>query len=192
MPRNRAVFLDRDGTIIKQIDGEYVTKPEQIVLLPDVAERIKAINEVGWLVCVVTNQQCVGRELCTNEDVEEVHNRLALMLVADGAKINSFVWCPHLVSDDCYCRKPRSGMLYRMAVAHKLDLRECLMIGDAETDMLAAWAVGCQFHSVKKNAGLAQWDPRQLEEVREIKILERRKTHGQNSHRRFSIPARGT
>ena len=172
--RNRAVFLDRDGTIIRQVDGEYVTKPEQIDILPGAADRIKAINEAGWLVCIVTNQRCVAQGLCTNDDVEEVNNRLALALVLSDARINSFVWCPHELSDECYCRKPRPGLLYRMAVAHKLDLRECLMIGDSESDMLAARAAGCQWFPVKKNVGLAQWDPKKLANVREIKVLERR------------------
>jgi len=175
MTRNRAVFLDRDGTIIRQVDGEYVTKPEQIDILPGAAERIKAINEAGWLVCIVTNQQCVGRGLCTNEDVEEVHNRLALALALSDAQINSFVWCPHELSDECYCRKPRPGLLYRMAIAHKLDLRECLMIGDSESDMLAARAAGCQWFPVKKNVGLVQWDPKSLANVREVKVLKVRR-----------------
>jgi histidinol-phosphate phosphatase family protein len=170
--RNRAVFLDRDGTIIK--DVHHLTRPDQIELLPDVAERIREINLAGWLVCVVTNQSVVGRDLCTNADVEEVHEKLTVMLIEQGAQINSFTWCPHLPADECYCHKPRPGLLYRMAVAHRLDLRECLMIGDAESDMLAARAAGCQFYKVKKNIGLTQWDPARLKDVREVKVLERR------------------
>lgn len=172
--RNRAVILDRDGTLIKQVDGEYVTKPEQIEILPSVADRIRAINEAGWLVCVATNQQCVGKGLCTNQDVEEVNETLTGMLAVSGAMINSFVWCPHLESDGCYCRKPRPGLLYRLAIAHHLDLRECLFIGDSESDMLAARAAGCQWYAVKKNVGLAQWEPERLAKVREVKVLERK------------------
>jgi D-glycero-D-manno-heptose 1,7-bisphosphate phosphatase len=172
--RNRAVILDRDGTIIRQTDGEYVTKPEQIEILPGAAQVIKAINEAGWLVVVATNQQCVGKGLATNADVETTNNALAGMLALSDARINSFVWCPHLETDGCYCRKPRPGMLYRMAVAHRLDLRECLMIGDGEEDMLAAKAALCRWFPVTTNIGLAQFDPARLAKVREIKVLERR------------------
>jgi histidinol-phosphate phosphatase family protein len=171
--RNRAVFLDRDGVLIEQVDGKYVTKPEQIKVLPEVGNRIATINRAGWLVCVVTNQACVHKDICTNEDVKEVHNKLIEMLAVSGARINSFVWCPHTQEEECYCRKPRPGMLYRMAVGHHLDLRECLMIGDSERDMLAARAAGCQFYEVKKNVGIAQWDPKRLLKMKEIKILPR-------------------
>jgi D-glycero-D-manno-heptose 1,7-bisphosphate phosphatase len=172
--RNRAVILDRDGTLIRQVDGDYVMHPDKIEILPLVGERIKAINAAGWIVCVATNQQCVGKGLATNKDVEAVNKMLAAMLAAGGAQINSFVWCPHLESDGCYCRKPRPGLLYRLAIAWHLDLRECLMIGDSESDMLAARAAGCQWYPVKKNVGLQQWDPARLARVREFKVLERR------------------
>lgn len=172
--RNRAVILDRDGVLIRQVDGEYVTKPEQIEILPRVGEIIRKINEAGWLVCVTTNQQCVGKGLATNAEVEAVHEALTGALAVSGARINSFVWCPHLESDGCYCRKPRPGMLYRLAVAHHLDLRECLMIGDSENDMLAARAALCRWFPVKKNVGLQQFDPARLAKMRELKMLERR------------------
>lgn len=178
--RNRAVLLDRDGTIIKDVD--HLISPDQIELLPDVAERIREINLAGWIVCVVTNQSVVGRGLCTNADVEEANEKLTLMMIEQGAQINSFVWCPHLPADDCYCRKPRPGLLYRTAIAWHLDLRECLMIGDSESDMLAARATGCQFFKVKTNVGLTQWDPGRLAKVREMKIVGRR-DNGKNPHR---------
>lgn len=172
--RNRAVILDRDGTLIKQVDGEYVTKPEQIEILPRVGEIIRKINEAGWLVCVATNQQAVAKGICTNEDVKNVNNALTGMLAVSDAQINSFVWCPHSEDDGCYCRKPRPGLLYRLAVAHHLDLRECLMIGDSESDMLAARAALCQYYGVKTNVGLQQWDPARLAHVPEHKVLKGR------------------
>lgn len=172
--RNRAVLLDRDGTLIKQVNGDYVMHPDQIEILPGVANTIREINLAGWIVLVVTNQQCVGKGLCTNADVELVHDALTTMLLKQGAEINGFVWCPHLRDDDCWCRKPRPGLLYRLAAAYHLDLRECLMIGNSETDMLAARAANCQFFSVKTNVGLAQWDPARLAKVKKIKVLERR------------------
>jgi len=172
--RNRAVILDRDGTIIKQVDGQYVTKPEQIEILPGAAKVIHEINKAGWLVAVATNQQCVAKGICKNEDVELVHEALVKALLLSNAKIDLFVWCPHFSDADCYCRKPRPGLLYRIAAAARADLRECLMIGDAETDMLAARAANCQYFGVKKNVGLAQWDPARLEKVRRVRVLERR------------------
>jgi histidinol-phosphate phosphatase family protein len=150
--RNRAVILDRDGTIIKDVG--HLTKVEQIEILPKVPEIIREINLQGWVVVVVTNQSVVGRGMCTNIDVEIVNDTITSMLLEQGAKIDAFVWCPHLPEDDCWCRKPRPGLLYRIAAAYHLDLRECLMIGDSETDMLAARSALCQFYHVKKNVGL--------------------------------------
>lgn len=172
--RNRAVILDRDGTIIRQVDGEYVTRPDQIDILPGAAERIRAINESGFAVLVASNQACVGKGLCTNADVETVNNTLTKMLMVSNARIDAFVWCPHLKTDDCWCRKPRPGLLYRLAAAYYLDLRECLMIGDSESDMLAARAALCQWFPVKKNVGLAQFDVPRLANVRTMKVIERR------------------
>jgi histidinol-phosphate phosphatase family protein len=167
--RNRAVLLDRDGTIIKDVD--HLTKVEQIEILPGVAKVIREINLRGWVVLVVTNQSVVRRGMCTNADVELVNDTITMRLLEDGAKIDAFVWCPHLPEDDCWCRKPRPGLLYRLAAAYHLDLRECLMIGDSESDMLAARAALCNFYAVKKNVGLAQWDVERLAKVREFKIL---------------------
>lgn len=168
MSRDRAVLLDRDGTIIKDVG--HLTDVDQVELLPGAMETIKAINDAGWLIIIVTNQSVVGRGLCTNKDVEKIHNTIIGMALASDAYINGFIWCPHLPEDDCFCRKPRPGLLYRAAAAYHLDLRECIMIGDQMTDMLAAKAVLCNWYKVKSDVGLAGFDVARLEKVKERKV----------------------
>ncbi len=166
--RNHAVFLDRDGTIIKDVDR--LTCPDQVELLPGAIEAIKAINDAGWLVIVLTNQSVVGRGLCTNKEVEQIHNTIMGMAIVGDAHISGFVWCPHLPEDDCFCRKPRPGMLYRAAAAYHLDLRECLLIGDQMTDMLTAKAALCNWYKVDSRVGLAGFDVARLERIKERKV----------------------
>jgi D-glycero-D-manno-heptose 1,7-bisphosphate phosphatase len=169
--RNRAVILDRDGTLNHQVDGEYILSPKDLKILPGVSERIKAINKAGWLTLIVTNQQCVGKGLCTNEVIGEVNDSLTKQLAISGARIDAYMWCPHLKEDECYCRKPRPGMFYYLASRYHLDLRECLFIGDSESDMLAARAANIQWFPVTKNKGIQQWNPESLAKVREMKVL---------------------
>lgn len=155
--RNKAILIDRDGTIIR--DVHHLTRPDQVEILPGAVERIREVNDAGLVVCVVSNQSVVGRGMCSIDDVLEVHSLLDRRLRDKGAVIDSFVFCPHHPDDGCFCRKPRPGLLYQAAVRHQLDLRECLMIGDAVSDGQAAEAAGCRFYHVDKNIGLVQWDP---------------------------------
>jgi histidinol-phosphate phosphatase family protein len=152
------VFLDRDGTIIRDVPN--LADPEQVELLPGAADRIRAINEAGWLVIVVTNQACIGRGDVAVSQVEAVHKRMIQLLKDEGTGIHHIVLCPHTPEQACFCRKPEPGMLYAVATLFQLDLRECLMIGDALTDMQAAKAVNMPRFKVKD--GLGEWDPRQL------------------------------
>ena len=154
-PTFKCLILDRDGVIIRDVD--HLTKIEQVEILPGAADRIAAVNLMGIPVVVASNQSVVGRGLCTNEDVQAVNTYIATELAKMGAFIDFFVWCPHTPEDNCYCRKPKPGLLYRIANKLKLDLRECLMIGDAVTDKKAAIACRCPFVMVGKG-GLAEWD----------------------------------
>lgn len=156
----RAVLLDRDGTIV--IDKEHMLFPEQIELQPGAAQRIKAINQAGWAVVIVSNQSVVGRGMMPNEGVKAMMDRTVELLNLWDAHVDYAIWCPHKPEDNCFCRKPKPGLLYRAAVKLKLDLRECLMIGDSLTDMQAAKAANCPRFKVSTERGLADWNPMQL------------------------------
>jgi D-glycero-D-manno-heptose 1,7-bisphosphate phosphatase len=140
-----AVLLDRDGTInVKAPEGEYITRPEQLELLPGASEAIRILNRLGVPVLVVTNQRGIALGRMTERDLDAVHLRLSLLMSASGARLDAIFFCPH-ESGTCRCRKPASGLLERARDHLALeDLRRCTVIGDALTDVEAGRAVGAR------------------------------------------------
>jgi len=128
-----AVFLDRDGTICR--DVHYMRRPEQFELLPGVAEGIKLLNELGVKVIVATNQSGVARGYFTEADLEKIHDRMIDELAKRGARIDAIYYCPHHPDDNCGCRKPKIGMLEQAARDLDLDLSKCFIIGDKKLDI---------------------------------------------------------
>jgi D-glycero-D-manno-heptose 1,7-bisphosphate phosphatase len=141
----RAVFLDRDGVINRKArEGEYVTRWEEIQILPDVSEAIALLNQAGFRVIVVSNQRCVAKGLITTADLEALHQRLCEVLASTGAKIDAIYYCPHEIEPPCGCRKPQPGMLFEAARAHGIDLTASWMIGDSDVDVEAGRKAGCR------------------------------------------------
>lgn len=145
----KAVFLDRDGTVV--VERGYITVPDAIELIPGAAEAIVRLREAGWKVFVATNQGCVAKGMITEEELGEIHFRMVSMLGAAGAEVDGIYCCPHhpdgSVPDlaiECDCRKPRPGLLERAASEHDLDLSQCVMIGDTMRDLEAARSVGAR------------------------------------------------
>jgi len=138
---NIAVFLDRDGTICK--DVHYMSKPEQFALLHGAAEGVKLLNDLGLPVIVATNQSGIARGYFTENDLEKIHRRMAYDLHVAGARLDAIYHCPHHPNDGCNCRKPKVGMLLRAESDFNLDLESCFMIGDRELDVKAGWNAGC-------------------------------------------------
>ncbi|MEE6179230.1 D-glycero-alpha-D-manno-heptose-1,7-bisphosphate 7-phosphatase [Mycobacterium sp. 050134] len=140
--RVRTVFLDRDGTVnVKAPDGEYITSPADLVLLPGAARAIAALNQRGVRTVLVTNQRWLSRPSADLARFAAVHARLQELLAAEGARLDAAYHCPH-AAGTCDCRKPLAGMLTRAAREHGLDLAEAVMIGDSDSDMLAGKAAG--------------------------------------------------
>jgi D-glycero-D-manno-heptose 1,7-bisphosphate phosphatase len=138
-----AVFLDRDGTInVKAPEGSYIAKPSQLRLLPGAANAIRALNDAGVLVLVVTNQRGVASRQMSLGDVHDVHQALSKRLRRCGARIDEFYICPH-AERSCECRKPAPGLLLQASHDHPgLRLDRSVMIGDSEIDVEAAIAAG--------------------------------------------------
>jgi D-glycero-D-manno-heptose 1,7-bisphosphate phosphatase len=142
---NRAVFLDRDGVINrKPREGEYVTRWEEMEILPGVAEGIILLNRAGFDVIVVTNQRCIAKALLTRAEMESIHERMCRTLGDAGATIDAVYFCPHEKQPPCACRKPAPGMLLLAAREHGIDLTESWMIGDSDIDVAAGKAAGCK------------------------------------------------
>jgi len=145
----RAVFLDRDGTIIADVG--YLTDVEQIRILPGVPQALAALKRAGFLLVVVTNQSAVARGWLTEERLAEVHEALQQQLVeAGGPPLDAFYHCPHLpegtvaeYARECDCRKPAPGLLIRAAAQQGVDLQRSCMVGDSERDVEAGRRAGC-------------------------------------------------
>jgi len=144
-----AVFLDRDGTLIE--DTGYVGRIDAVRFLPGVGRAVKALNERGFRVVVVTNQAGVARGYFTEQDVIDVNDHIQKHMEEESAKIDRFYYCPHHVDGvvaeykrDCRDRKPEPGMLERASRDMEIDLRESWVIGDKETDAEAGRRAGCR------------------------------------------------
>ena len=149
--RQKAIFLDRDGTINKMVG--FVTRPEQFELLPDVAKAIKAINKSGYLAIVITNQPVIARGDCTFEQLQTIHNKMETELGKEGAFVDAIYVCPHHTDKgfsgerpeykcDCDCRKPKPGLLLQAAKDFNIDLSQSYMIGDSDRDVEAGENAG--------------------------------------------------
>lgn len=140
MLSSKAFFLDRDGTI--NADLHYISKPEQIVLLPGVAKAIHQMHKAGYLVIVITNQSGVARGYFSLEEVKKVNERLNFLLQKQHASIDAFYICPHLetgvVSEyavACTCRKPMLGLYQEAIRDYSLNAVECAACGDNPRDI---------------------------------------------------------
>ena len=152
------VFLDRDGTIIEE--KHYLSRTEDVALLPTAAETIARLNSQGIAVAVVTNQAGIARGYFPESRIAEVHARLDELLADCGAKIDRYEYCPHHATEgqgiyriDCGCRKPKPGMLTRSAAALGVDLSRSLMVGDRLGDLQAGASAGCQSALVRTGYG---------------------------------------
>ncbi len=147
--KNRAVFLDRDGTIIKGVP--YLSDLNQIELRPNSVEGIIRFKEKGYIVVIATNQSGVARGYFDEQTVVEINNELKKMLNAKGAAIDAIYYCPHMPEDKlkegeqpCSCRKPKPQMLLDAANKFNIDLKRSIMVGDTPGDILAGKNAGCK------------------------------------------------
>lgn len=149
----KAVFLDRDGTI--NIYKGLITNAEAIELIDGAADAIRTINRSGYLAVVITNQPVIARGDCTPEDLEDIHRRLEELLGEHGAYLDAVYFCPHHPDSGfpgentaykipCDCRKPKPGMILRAAAEYHIDTSASWMVGDDIKDVLAGTAAGCK------------------------------------------------
>jgi D,D-heptose 1,7-bisphosphate phosphatase len=143
----RAVFLDRDGTVV--VERGYITLPEDVALVDRAAEGIRAFRSQGWEVLVVSNQASVAKGLITEDELAQINLRMMALLAGEGATLDGIYCCPHHPEGtvpeyaiECECRKPRPGLLEQAAREHDLDLPRCVTIGDARRDVQAGDAAG--------------------------------------------------
>lgn len=151
--KQKAVFLDRDGTINKYVG--FLRNIDEFELLDGVSDAIKKINASGYLAVVVTNQPVIARGEVSFEELEVIHNKMETLLGKEGAYLDAIYFCPHHphkgyegerpeLKFDCDCRKPKPGMLLKAALDFNIDLAQSWMIGDGENDVKAGQNAGCR------------------------------------------------
>jgi D-glycero-D-manno-heptose 1,7-bisphosphate phosphatase len=153
-----AVFLDRDGTVVREVD--YMASPAQLRLLPRAAAAIRRLNEAGIAVVLTTNQSGIARGLLTEAGLAGIHALLQRRLARHGARLDAIYYCPHHPESGarpyrrrCRCRKPAPGMLRRAARDLNLALDRSYAIGDSPRDVDAGRRVGCRTALVRTGHG---------------------------------------
>ena len=143
-----AVFLDRDGVI--NVDHGYVSTWERFEFLPGVPDALRALQDAGYLLIVVSNQSGIGRGYYCEADVESLNQAIAQHLGSTvGVTLSEFYHCPHHPTEaegefrrQCDCRKPAPGMIRQAVLDHGIDLKTSLLVGDKDSDIEAGRAAG--------------------------------------------------
>ena len=144
-----AVFLDRDGTLMRDVD--YCGDPNDVHLFDDVSEALRRLKNHGYKLVVITNQSGIGRGYFNKEQYQNVERELARQ-IGDGL-IDATYYCPHLPSDGCRCRKPAATMVVNAAADHDLDLGQSFFVGDKRSDIECGWNAGVKTVLVQTGYG---------------------------------------
>lgn len=129
----RVVLLDRDGTIV--VDRHYLADPAGLEFEAGAAQGLRSLYEQGHRLVIVTNQSGIGRGLLSHQQLAEIHDRLARMILAIGARLEAIYYCPHTPEEHCGCRKPKTGLFDRAASELQFDAASATVIGDKFSDV---------------------------------------------------------
>lgn len=171
----KAIFLDRDGVLIEDVN--LLTDEAQIRILDGVPSALQRLKQAGYLLIVVSNQPVVARGLLSEQDLLALQEKISRELVAVGApQLDAFYYCPHHPNANlveyrlnCECRKPKPGLLIQAAKEHQIELKRSFMIGDRITDNIAGARAGCRTVLVQTGEHLAP--PIQTNELPDLTFL---------------------
>lgn len=160
----RAVFLDRDGTLVKEVSAQGLHRLDQLELFPGVAAAVHELNHAGLRVVMITNQPVVAKGFCTEADIQQIHNKLETLLGREHAFLDRIYYCPHHpekgfpgeraeLKIDCDCRKPKPGMVLQAQRELNIDLTRSWFIGDTTTDVQTARNAGVKSILVRTGYG---------------------------------------
>ncbi len=174
----RAIFLDRDGVIVK--DKGYVHRIEDLEIIDGAVKAIKSFNNAGYLVIIVSNQAGIARGYCSEEDVIKFNEEMVRRLNGQGAHIDAVYFCPHHFTEgkiekykkNCNCRKPKAGMLLNAAKEHGIGLAYSWMIGDRESDIEAGENAGCNTILIGKEAKDLKEAAEMVEKEEKLKSIQ--------------------
>ncbi|MHB2025231.1 MAG: D-glycero-alpha-D-manno-heptose-1,7-bisphosphate 7-phosphatase [Elusimicrobiota bacterium] len=152
---DRAVFLDRDGVIVREVD--YLRHPKDLRLLRGSARAIRALKKAGFKLIVITNQSAIARGYLTLAQLTRIHRKLQYLLRLQNAALDAIYFCPHHPQAGarirCLCRKPGTALLKKAADRFGIDIPSSYFIGDATTDVLTAKKAGCRSILVRTGYG---------------------------------------
>jgi D,D-heptose 1,7-bisphosphate phosphatase len=144
----KAIFIDRDGTFIEDVG--YLKMLEDLKFTPRAVNALQIFTQLGYLNILITNQSAVARGILSPKELNKIHQKLRNVTKDEGGIIDDIFYCPHLSEGriapyniDCECRKPKTGLLMEAVQKHKLNLEECIMVGDKKSDL-----------DLAKNAGI--------------------------------------
>lgn len=151
---NKAIFLDRDGIVNREI-GNYIMRFDEFEILPSIFSFLQQAQKKGYMFIIVSNQAGIAKGLYDHQLVERCHNFLRESLAKQHIHIEEIYYCPHFPEyGECLCRKPGSLMIEKSLARFSLDPAKCLMIGDRHRDMEAAEAAGVKGFLLSSNPGI--------------------------------------
>jgi len=140
--KNKAIFLDRDGTI--NVDVHYLDTPNNFNMYPGVGLGVKRLQDAGFKIIVITNQSGIARGYYTLETLERIHEKMLKEFEEYDAHVDGIYFCPHHPDDSCKCRKPKTGMFEKAIEEHDIDSSFSFMIGDKPLDVKAGRRIGAK------------------------------------------------
>ncbi len=142
--RQKVIFLDRDG-VINRDSSDYIKRWSEFHFLPGSLEALHRLTQQGFQLFVITNQSAINRKMVPVETLQDIHTRMHAEIRAYGGKIQDVFYCPHTPDEQCNCRKPAPGLIYRAQQIHHIDLQSAGMIGDSAKDIECARNAGCGY-----------------------------------------------
>ncbi len=139
---NKALFLDRDGTLNE--DKKFAYKIEDLKILKGVIEGLKYAQNIGYIFIIITNQSGIGRGYYTENDFKQFTEELIKILESNGISIKDLYYCPHKPSENCDCRKPSPKFVLEASKKHNIDIEKSYFIGDKDFDILCGKNAGCK------------------------------------------------
>ena len=158
MRRTKAIFLDRDGTIIRHVP--YLHEPAKVKIISNAARAIKLINRLGFLAIVITNQPVIAHGLIDPVGVDHIHALIIRRLAKKGAKVDAVYFCPHHPNGTvkkyklrCRCRKPNTGMIIKAVRKFNIDIKKSFVVGDETADVMLGKKAGLRSILIKTGRG---------------------------------------
>ena len=149
----KVIVLDRDG-VINQDSPDYIKTPDEWQALPGSIEAIARLYKAGYLLTIATNQSGVGRGLFSRDTLWQIHQKMLAEIAAGGGYVEKIFFCLHTPEDNCYCRKPKPGLLMQVAEVFACGFNNMIVIGDSARDIEAARAVGANAVLVRTGNGV--------------------------------------